>query len=170
MGMMMIFLIHYLLATSLSLSNFKNVFRYVKIDTVAKKIRAFLGGGKKDYRLYLDDGVAQELHDLQKKTTLKGCKAGAAKDIPDTSLLERITTPTVATASFRKLASKNHTISLIQQTKSVTNSFDNSAYYRSCGLCNIPFNTTIPDEKICRSVDCERAQLLSGLWYRKLNE
>ena len=145
-------------------------YRYVKIDTVAKKIRAFLGGGKKDYRLYLDDGVAQELDVLQQKTTLKGCQAKAAKNIPDTSLLERITTPSVATASFRKLASKNHTISLIQQTKSVTNSFDNSAYYRSCGLCNIPFNTTLPDDKICRSVDCERNRLLIDVWYRKLNK
>ena len=147
-----------------------NVHRYVKIDTGVRKIRAFLGEKKKSYRLYLDNGAVLELQDLDSETTLKGCQAKAAKKIPDSEVLELLKTPSSISTSFRKLASKNHVISLIKQTKSVSNSFDNSAYYRSCGLCNIPFNTTLPDEKICRSVYCERNRLLIDVWYRKLNK
>jgi hypothetical protein len=144
-----------------------NSYRYVKIDTGVKKIRAFLGRKKKDYRLYLDEGGVQDLQDLQNETTLKGCQAGAARDISNKKMLEIVSgTPSTATASFRKLASKRHVVSLIKQTKSVTNSFDNSAYYRTCGLCNIPFNTSLPNEKICKSIDCERNRHLIDVWYR----
>ena len=141
------------------------VYRYVKVDTGVKKILAFLGKKKKDYVLYLDNGGVLDLYDLQKSTTLKGCQAGAAENIPNKKQLELLNTPSTATVSFKKLRSKRHVISLIKQTKSVSNSFDNSAFYRSCGLCNIPFNTTLPNQKICKSLDCERNQLLIDSWY-----
>ena len=70
-----------------------SAYRYVKVDTGAKKILAFLGKKKKDYVYYLDDGGVLELCDLQKSTTLKGCQARAAENIPNKKQLELLNTP-----------------------------------------------------------------------------
>lgn len=133
-------------------------------------MRAFLGTKKKSYQLYLNDDDEGNIETLQKKVKQKGIPAKAASKLKDKDILALFKKPSSMSTEFRKLSSKKHVISLIKQSKSVTNSFDNSAYYRSCGICNIPFNTTLPDEGICKSVDCERVKILIDVWYRKVNK
>ena len=149
----------------------KAQFGYVKIDTGVKKMRAFLGTKKKSYQLYLNDEKdGMSIETLIRKAKQKGIPARAALKLTDAEILRLFKKPCSMSTEFRKLSSKKHVISLIKQSKSVSNSFDNSAYYRSCGLCNMPFNTTLPDEEICKSVDCERVKLLIDVWYRYVSK
>lgn len=148
----------------------KAQFGFVKIDTGVKMMRAFLGTKKKSYQLYLNDEEDVCIETLIRKAKQKGIPARAALKLTDEEILQLFKAPSSISTEFKKLSSKKHVISLIKQSKSVSNSFDNSAYYRSCGLCNIPFNTTLPDEKICKSVDCERVKLLIDVWYRYVSE
>ena len=148
----------------------KAQFGFVKIDTGVKKMRAFLGTKKKSYQLYLNDEEEVSIEKLLRVAKQKGIPARAALRLSNKEILELFKKPSSMSTEFRKLSSKKHVISLIKQSKSVSNSFDNSAYYRSCGLCNMPFNTTLPDEGICKSVDCERVKLLIDVWYRYVSK
>ena len=144
----------------------------MKIDTAFRKILAFLGSKKKDYQLYMEaegDGGGG-VCSLDKITKKKGVRNAEANQIGDKRVLRQLRKASSTVVSYRKLESRRHVISLIKQKKTVSNSFDNSAYYRTCGLCNIPFNTTLKDENICKSVDCERAQLFIDVWYGILNK
>ena len=112
---------------------------------------------------------SKSIHSLDKISKKKATRNSEANKIGDVHILRQLKKATTTVASYRKIQSKKHVISLIEQTKTVSNSFDNSAFYRTCGLCNIPFNTTLEDEKICSSIHCERAQNLIDVWYRRLN-
>ena len=109
---------------------------------------------------------AEKLKKLKRKNTKKGCPARSAKKITDSDLLGLIREPGVLKAKFRSLRSHKHLISMIQQDKNVSNSFDNSAMYRSCNLCNVPFNSTLPNIAHCASIDCKRNRLLVDIWHR----
>lgn len=143
----------------------KAQFGYVKIDTGVKKLRAFLGTKKKSYQLYLNNEEFVSIETLIRIAKQKGIPARAALKLLDKDILRLLKEPSSISAEFRKLTSRKHVVSLIKQSKSVSNSFDNSAYYRSCGLCNIPFKTTLPDEATCKSMDCERLKILVDVWY-----
>ena len=59
---------------------------------------------------------------------------------------------------------------MIGGSKTASTSFDNSAYYKTCTLCNVPFHCTLEDVKLCKSIECDLNKLLVDVWYRILNE
>lgn len=150
-------------------SSRKAQFSFVKIDTGAKIIRAFLGEKKKSYNLFFSKNDEQVgCTDLDRKTTKKGCPGAAAEKLVTKDLLGLIKKPGTVRAGFNKLQSKNHIISMIHQEKMVTNSFDSSAYYKKCNMCNIPFDCDLKHKSLCKSIDCEKNKLLVKIWHRNL--
>ena len=141
---------------------------YVKVDTAEQVIHSVLAEKKKSYQIYTDESVSYVAHatKLLRKDKKKGCTNRAAKKISNKKILGLPMKPSIITVDFKKLQAKRHLISMVKTTKTVSNSFDDSAYYRTCGLCNIPFNCTIPDIGNCKSLDCKLNQLLIRIWYR----
>ena len=151
----------------------RSQFGYLKVDSGPSIIRAHIVEKKKSYSSYLEQYDAsstkkpvEKLKRLKRSNTKKGCPSRSAKKLKDSEILGLIQKPGVLTAKFRSLRSHKHLISMIQQDKSVSNSFDNSAMYRSCNLCNVPFNSTLPNIALCRSVDCKLNRLLVDIWHR----
>ena len=150
----------------------KAQFSFVKIDTAEKMIHAFLGEKKKSYNLFMsesaeaDFGIKRGLMELDIKTAKKGCPASAAKKLHTNDLLGLIIEPGIVKADFNKLQSKNHIISMLHQEKMVSNSFDNSAFYKDCNMCNVPFNCSIKNIQKCRSIECRKNKLLIKIWHR----
>ena len=145
----------------------KAQFSYVKIDTAENIIHAFLGEKKKSYNLFLSKSEI-DVFDLDRKSAKKGCPAGAAKKLETKDLLSLIDKPGIVKAEFKKLQSKNHIISMIHQEKMVTNSFDSSAYYKDCNMCNVPFDCDLESIHKCTSADCMKNRLLVKIWHRIL--
>ena len=153
----------------------RSQFGFLKVDSGSSIIRAHLVEKKKSYSSYLEPYDATSpltsphlttLHKLIRKNTKKGMPARSAKKLKDSEILGLIRNPGVLKAKFRSLRSNKHLISMIQQEKNVTNSFDNSAKYRSCNLCNLPFNCTLANVDLCSSSDCKRNRLLVDIWHR----
>ena len=63
---------------------------------------------------------------------------------------------------FKKLSAHKHKIEMI------SNSFDNSAFYKTCGICNVPFHCTIKNIEICEDINCKLQTLLVSIWNRLL--
>ena len=153
----------------------KAQFSYVKIDTAEKVIHAFLGEKKKSYNLFLskntewvsDDRLSPgDLLDLlDRKSAKKGLPAKAAARISTKDLLALVGKPGAVKAGFKKLQSKNHIISMIHQEKMATNSFDNSALYKDCNMCNVPFDCDLKNIAKCTSIDCKKNKLLCKVWH-----
>ena len=149
----------------------KAKFGFVKVDTAEKVVHAFTCERKKSYQLFMNTKVRDvEGLELERKTVKKGCPGGAARKLEDKNIISLLKDPGCLKASFNKFQSKNHSISMINQKKQVTSSFDDSAFYKNCGLCNIPFNCTLSDSEICTSVNCDRNRILSKIWCRVLNK
>ena len=149
----------------------KAKFGFVKVDTAEKVIHAFTSERKKSYQLFMNTKVRNvESLELERKTVKKGCPTAAARKLEDKNIVSLLEDPECLKASFNKFQSKNHSIRMISQTKQVTCSFDDSAYYKDCGLCNIPFNCTLSDSEICTSVNCDRNRILTKIWSRVLNK
>lgn len=161
----------------------KAQFSYVKIDTSDAIIRAFLGEKKKSYNLFLSKNAEWVSDPLQKgypaeaafknlldllnrKTLKKGLPGKAAERISTKDLLALIGKPGVVKADFKKLQSYQHIISMIHQEKMATNSFDNSAFYKDCNMCNVPYDCDLKDISKCTSIDCEKNRLLVKIWHR----
>ena len=144
-------------------------------------IHAFLGEKKKSYNLFLSKNAEWTLdydqHEkmppkdlldlLDRKTLKKGVPARAAERISTKDLLALISKPGVVKADFQKLQSKNHMIHMIHQEKVATNSFDNSAFYKDCNMCNVPFDCDLKNIGKCTSIDCEKNRLLVKIWHRR---
>ena len=149
----------------------KAQFSYVKIDTADEVIHAFLGEKKKSYNLFFSKNVDHvDQTELVRKTTKKTCPGGAAEKLSTKGLLALINEPGIVKAGFNKLQSKNHNIAMIHQELMVTNSFDSSAFYKDCKMCNVPFDCDLKNIAKCSSLDCERNRFLVKIWYRILNE
>lgn len=146
----------------------RSQFGYLKVDSGASIIRAHLVEKKKSYSSYLEkyESTLTTLQNLVRKDTVKGMPARSAKKLKDSEIIGLLRKPGILKAKYRSLRSNKHLISMIQQEKNVTNSFDNSAKYRSCNLCNVPFNCTLPNVDICSSSDCKRNRLLVDIWHR----
>ena len=151
-------------------SDRKHQFSFLKIDTAENVIHAFLGQRRKSYNLFLSKNPESVFDisetSLDRKDVKGGCPASAAKKLSTKDLLGLINKPGIVKAKFQKLQSKNHMISMIQQEKMVSNSFDGSAFYKDCNMCNVPFDCN-PKIKKCKSVDCEKNRLFVKLWHRK---
>ena len=145
----------------------KAQFSFVKIDTSEMVIHAFLGEKKKSYNLFMSKSVhSVDSMELYIKAIKKGCPASAAKNLRIKALLGLIINPGIVKAEFKKLQSKAHVISMLQQEKMVSNSFDNSAFYKDCNMCNVPFDCSIRKIHKCRSIECQKNKLLVKIWYR----
>ena len=104
------------------------------------------------------------------KTKKKGCPHQAAKNIKTKDVLRMVKQPTIQKCNYSTLSSKAHSIRMVHYEKSVTNSFDNGAFYKNCGLCNIPFHCTIPNIEHCDSLRCKRNRIMVNIWFRLVNE
>ena len=146
----------------------RSQFGFLKVDSGSSIIRAHLVEKKKSYSSYLEkyEAALTTLQNLVRKDTVKGMPARSAKKLKDSEIIGLLRKPGILKAKYRSLRSNKHLISMIQQEKNVTNSFDNSAKYRSCNLCNVPFNCTLPNVDICSSSDCKRNCLLVDIWHR----
>ena len=141
---------------------------YVKVDTGEQVIHAILAEKKKSYQLYTDcntDSVA-DLAKLMRHNKKKGCPKRTAKKISDRDILSLKMKPGIVKVEFKKLQTKRHMISMESSTKAISNSFDDSSFYRTCGLCNIPFSCSLPNIEICTSLECKMNQLLIRIWSR----
>ena len=150
----------------------KAQFGFVKVDTGEKVIHSFLGEKKKSYQLFMNDSLenVDQVCNMNRKTVKKGCPQKSAEQISTAQLLNLIRKPSVIRAEYTKLQSKNHVIEMIGGSKTASTSFDNSAYYKTCTLCNVPFHCTLEDVKLCKSIECDLNKLLVDVWYRILNE
>lgn len=152
-------------------SDRKAKFGFVKVDTAEHVIHAFTAERKKSYQLFMNTEVRNvEDLKLERKTVKKGCPVSMASKLEDKNILTLLKKPDYLKTSFNKLQSKNHSIRMINQKKKVSSSFDNSAYYKNCGLCNLPFNCTLTNFEICTSVNCDRNRILINIWHRILNK
>ena len=150
----------------------KAQFGFVKVDTADQVIHSFIGEKKKSYQLFMNDSLLEVTNvcEMKRKTVKKGCQHKSAEQISTAQLLNLIRKPGVIKAGYSKLQSKNHKIQMIGGSKTASTSFDNSAYYKSCNLCNVPFFCTLEDIKICKSAECDLSKLLVDVWYRLLIE
>jgi hypothetical protein len=143
----------------------KAMFNYVKVDTSDEIIHGFIGEKKKSYQIYKNNSVSSvNIDEITRKIVKKGCPKKSMKQLKDKDILGLIKSPNIMKANFNKLQSKTHKISMINQTKRVSSSFDNSAFYKSCGICNVPFFCDIKDVSTCKSVECKKSKLLIDIW------
>ncbi len=148
----------------------KAMFGFVKVDTANDVIHAFLGEKKKSYQLFTSQSTSNiNINNLARKTVKKGCPNKTASKIQTKDILRLYKKDEILKMYFRKLQSKKHIISMIQQEKTVSSSFDNSAFYKTCGLCNVPFYCSLKDIQRCDSIECFRNKLLINIWYRIVN-
>ena len=139
-----------------------------QVDTGADRLHAFVGEKKKSYQIWTSKHMFS-LFDLQMKTAKKGVQKAADKKIEASQILDLLTEPGFISATFNRLQAKNHVIYHVTNTKRATSSFDNSAYYKDCGYCNVPFFTDLPNIERCSSADCKQYKLLAGIWRRVLH-
>ena len=153
-------------------SDRKAQFSFVKIDTAENVIHAFLGAKKKCYNLFLSKSVDvvfasnEDSMGMDRKTVMKGIPFKASTKLGTKELLSLINNDVKVNVSFKKLQSQGHKISMLHQEKLASNSFDSSAFYKDCDMCNVPFNCKIKNIKKCRSADCELNKLLVKIWCR----
>ena len=149
----------------------KAQFGFVKVDTAEAVIHAFIGEKKKSYQIFTNDTIS-EVADLfmERKARKKGVPSAAVTKVKDKQLLDLTCEPGLIHVEFNKLQTKSHSIKMIHQVKSLTNSFDNGSYYKNCGICTIPFNCNLENINECQSIDCDRIKLLVDIWRRELNE
>ena len=140
------------------------MFGFVKVDSGSEVIHSFLAERKKSYQ-YFTSHSPRVVKNMRRKILKKGCDRRAAKEIRNKDLLRMVKGPSVVKAKMNRLNAKAHVIRMIQQEKSVANSFDNSAFYKDCGLCNEPFSCSIPNIEHCDSLRCKRNRLLADMWY-----
>ena len=142
---------------------------FSQVDTGAAKLHAFIGEKKKSYQIWTSHDFTS-VFDLTIKTAKKGVEKEAAKKIEARKILDLLVHPGFISATFNRLQSKNHVISMVTNTKRATSSFDNSGYYKDCGYCNVPFFTDVVNIGRCTSPYCRRFTLMSGIWRRVLHE
>ena len=142
---------------------------FLQVDTGAARLHAFIGEKKKSYQIWTSHDFTS-VFDLTMKTLKKGVQKEAAKKIEPKKILDLLVEPGFISATFNRLQSKNHVISMVTNTKRATSSFDNSAYYKDCGYCNVPFFTDLVSIGRCSSSYCRRHILLAGIWRRVLHE
>ena len=142
---------------------------FLQVDTGAARLHAFIGEKKKSYQIWTSHDFTS-VFDLDKKTLKKGVQKEAAKKIEAKQILDLLVKPGFISATFNRLQSKNHVISMVSNTKRATSSFDNSAYYKDCGYCNVPFFTDLVNIGRCTSSYCRRHILMAGIWRRVLHE
>ena len=142
---------------------------FLQVDTGAARLHAFIGEKKKSYQIWTSHDFTS-VFDLTMKTAKKGVEKEAANKIEPQRILDLLVEPGFISATFNRLQSKNHIISMVTNTKRATSSFDNSAYYKDCGYCNVPFFTDLANIARCTSSYCRRHTLLAGIWRRVLHE
>ena len=76
---------------------------------------------------------------MSRKTLKKGLMKDAAQKLETGDLLDLQIEPGFISSTFNRLQTNKHLISMVKCSKQATTSFDNSAYYKDCGYCNIPF-------------------------------
>jgi hypothetical protein len=138
------------------------------VDTGMDIIHAFLGEKKKSYSLFTSSSQIIQNLKLERKTVKKGCPQPAAKKITDKEIIGLLQKPGIIKTNFKKLSTHKHKIEMIHQEKAVSNSFDNSAFYKTCGICNVPFHCTIENIGICADINCKLQTLLVSIWNRLL--
>ena len=92
----------------------------------------------------------------------------AVAQVADEAILGLVKEPGMLKVEFNKLQTKSHTIKMIHQVKSLTNSFDNGSVYKDCGICSVPFDCTLENITKCESVGCMINSLLVDIWRRLL--
>ena len=140
------------------------MFGFVKVDSGSDVIHSFIGERKKSYNYFLGDSP-RVVKNLRRKILKKGCDRQAANEMRNEDILRMVKEPSIVKAKFNRLNAKAHVIRMIQQEKSVTNFFDNSAFYKDCGLCNVPFHCSLPNIEHCDSLRCKRNRLLADMWF-----
>ena len=141
------------------------MFGFVKVDSGSEVIHSFLAERKKSYQYYTSNS-SKVVKNLRRTILKKGCDRRAAKEIKNVELLRMINEPSIVKAKMNRLNAKAHVIRMIHQEKSVANSFDNSAFYKDCGLCNVPFSCSIANIEHCDSLRCQRNRMLANMWFR----
>ena len=107
---------------------------------------------------------------MTRKTLKKGLMKDAAQKLDTGDLLDLQIEPGFISSTFNRLQTNKHLISMVKCSKQATTSFDNSAYYKDCGYCNIPFFCDIVNIGKCTSLDCKRYKMLASIWRRILIE
>jgi len=149
----------------------KAEFGFVKVDTAEAVIHAFIGEKKKSYQIYTNQSTSEVTElDLERKARKKGVPPSAVEKVEDKQLLDLTCEPGQIKVEYNRLQTKSHSIKMVHQVKSLTNSFDNGSYYKDCGNCTIPFHCTLKNISKCQSVDCVRIRLLVDIWRRLLTE
>ena len=155
------------------------------MDTADAIIHAFVGEKKKSYQIFTNQSVSEVTDlDFEKKICKKGesfdkcncidhkIKTGvphdAAAQVNSEAILRLVKEPGMIQVEFNKLQAKSHSIKMIHQTKSLTNSFDNGSSYKDCGICSVPFHCTLENITECLSVGCMINSLLVDIWIRLL--
>ena len=62
-----------------------------------------------------------------------GVPHDAAAQVNTEAILRLVREPGMLQVEFNKLQTKSHTIKMMHQVKSLTNSFDNGSTYKDCG-------------------------------------
>ena len=141
------------------------MFGFVKVDSGLDVIHSFIAERKKSYQYFT--GLSPDVvTNLKRKILKKGCDRQAANEMKNKDLLRMVIEPGIVKAKFNRLNAKGHVIKMIEQEKSVTSSFDNSAFYKDCGLCNVPFHSSLESIEHCDSLRCKRNRLLADMWFR----
>ena len=147
-------------------------FDYLKIDTKSHKIMAFQGCRKKCYKLYLNGGqetllpLVKGSKIAKKITKVKGVpKTAIANQIKNSDFMNSILKEGhIAHVVYNKIQSKRHTLYFLKQRKIALTSFDNSSFYKSCGVCSMPFGSV--ESAICNDIHCKYVKLLLKTWNR----
>lgn len=149
----------------------KAEFGFVKVDTAEAVIHAFIGEKKKSYQIFTNQSISEVTElDLERKARKKGVPPSAVAKVEDKQLLDLTCEPGQIKVEYNRLQTKSHSIKMVHQVKSLTNSFDNGGYYKDCGNCAIPFHCTLKNISKCQSIDCIRIRLLVDIWRRLLTE
>ena len=81
------------------------------MDTGAARLHAFIGEKKKSYQIWTSHDF-NSVFDLTMKTLKKGVQKEAAKKIEPQKILDLLVEPGFISATFNRLQSKNHVISI----------------------------------------------------------
>ena len=133
---------------------------FLKVDTSAKVIHAFVAIRKKNY-MYSTNLPTEKSERVVK---LKGIKKSSFQQVSLDDYKRTVLNGCVSRVNLKKIEKSKHKLYFSEQRKVALNSFDASSMYKDCGICTTSYVSRCKNAEICSSIDCKIKKLLLRVW------
>ena len=129
---------------------------YFKSETELDEILLFLGIRKKSYMYQCNSSFNK---------VMKGVKKTSFKQITYLDFLNCILNSKDKDFNFFNIVAKNHTLLFSQQNKRALSNFDDTNYYKDCGICASRHGHYSNTGCECTNIECKKIKFLLEILY-----